>query len=169
MPLIALSAARDNDVAQVNPGLSDQLSLLVVIKHRHFQLVVIRGVVDNESELLVPVENNTRLAFSLSSKCRPDVDADLPLWCLSTTDVSGCLLCLFPQTRSAVGILLPNGLPVGQVLRPINNKDQRADLRAIDRHVRKDARGVHPVERVGFRFGGHPECRSCAAPGCLRA
>ena len=54
-PLITLSTTRYDHVLQVNPGLADEVRLLVVIKHGAFQLVVVGRLVYSKSQLLVPV------------------------------------------------------------------------------------------------------------------
>jgi hypothetical protein len=45
--------------------------------------------------------------------------------------------------------LLAHCPPVGQVLRPVDNHDERANLRPVDRHVRVDACGMHGVVGLG--------------------
>jgi hypothetical protein len=54
VPLVALAATRHNNVAQIDPLLSNQFRLLVVVEHRDLKLVVVGRVVDGESEFLVP-------------------------------------------------------------------------------------------------------------------
>lgn len=65
-----------------------------------------------------------------------------PARCLASPDISLGLLSLFPQARSTVWMLLPNGLSVRQVLGPVDNSDEHANLWAIDAHVGIDAGGV---------------------------
>lgn len=54
MPRIALTAAMDNDSAEVDPRFSDQLRLFVIVKNRYFQLQIIRRLVYGVAEFLVP-------------------------------------------------------------------------------------------------------------------
>jgi hypothetical protein len=54
VPLVALAASRHDNVAQVDPGLSNQFRPLVVVKDRDLELVVVGRVVDGESEFLIP-------------------------------------------------------------------------------------------------------------------
>lgn len=49
MPLITLPTTRDDQVIQVNPCLADQIGLLVVVKNRHLEPVVIGGFMDGEA------------------------------------------------------------------------------------------------------------------------
>lgn len=49
MPQVILSPAWDDDLAQIDPSLSNYLGFLIIVKHRHLQLVVIRRVVYCES------------------------------------------------------------------------------------------------------------------------
>lgn len=54
VPQVILAAARDNNVTQVNPCLSYQVGLLIVVEDRNLELVVVWGVVNSETNLLVP-------------------------------------------------------------------------------------------------------------------
>lgn len=54
--------------------------------------------------------------------------------------------------------MLAHGLPIGQVLGPVDDDDQRTNLRTIDGHVGEDASRVHAVHRSraeGGEFGRH--------------
>lgn len=88
----------------------------------------------------------------------------LPFWSLTPANIRCCLLRLFAQSRSTVRVLLADALPVWEILGPVNDEDERADVRAVDAHVGEDARGVHPVERVRFAFGRH--CDGCEVLVC---
>lgn len=55
VPLVALATAGYNNAVEVDPGLTNELRLLVIVKHRDFQLVVVRAIVHVEPDLLVPV------------------------------------------------------------------------------------------------------------------
>lgn len=55
-PQVVLSSAGNNDIPEVDPCLSNEVRLLIVVKHRHLELVVVWGIVDGESKLLVPAE-----------------------------------------------------------------------------------------------------------------
>jgi len=54
VPCVALSAARNDDVCQTDPGLANELSFLVVIEDGNLEVVVIRRVVNGKSKFLVP-------------------------------------------------------------------------------------------------------------------
>lgn len=54
VPQVILAAARDNNVTQVDPCLSYQVGLLIVVEDRNLELVVVWGVVNSETNLLVP-------------------------------------------------------------------------------------------------------------------
>lgn len=54
VPQIVLAAARDDNVTQVDPCLSYQVGLLIVVEDRNLELVVVWGVVNSEPNLLVP-------------------------------------------------------------------------------------------------------------------
>jgi len=56
MPQVILAAARDNNVTQVDPGLSYQVGLLIIVEDRDLELVVVWGVVNSETNLLVPLQ-----------------------------------------------------------------------------------------------------------------
>lgn len=107
MPVVALTTAWDENVSEIDPCLANQLALLVVVEYGYFELVVVGGVVDSESELLVP---SGRLAAA---------------------DVGSGLLCFLSQTYSTVGVLLANGLEVGQVLCAIHHQDESTYLWAV--------------------------------------
>jgi hypothetical protein len=49
VPQVVLAPARHDDLLEIDPGLANDLGLLVIVKQRHLQLVVIRGVVNCES------------------------------------------------------------------------------------------------------------------------
>lgn len=79
-----------------------------------------------------------------------------PFGRLPATNIGCRLLGFFTKSSRAVRILLSDRLPVGEVLCAVHNDHERADGRAVDAHVREDARGMHPVERVRLdEFGGH--------------
>jgi hypothetical protein len=71
------------------------------------------------------------------------VCSNLPSRYLSASFVGISLLGLLAQSTGTIGVLLAHGPPVGQVLGPIDNDHQCPNLRAIDGHVRVDARRVH--------------------------
>lgn len=54
VPLITLAASGNDQLAQVNPRLPDQICLLVVIEDRNFEPLIIRGLMHSESQLLIP-------------------------------------------------------------------------------------------------------------------
>ncbi len=55
MPQVVLAAARHNDIVEVDPGFTDEVCFLVVVEDGALQFVVVGGVVDVESEFLIPV------------------------------------------------------------------------------------------------------------------
>lgn len=135
VPNVVLSATGDDNLLQVDPRLTNDLGLLIVVEQRHLQLVVVRGVVHGKSQLLVP-------ASSLSAQwsLRPItgallVSVSLPSRGLPSSAVGIGLLGLFAQPGRAVRVLLPNGFPIGEVLGAINDHDQRADFRAVHGHI----------------------------------
>lgn len=71
MPQVVLATARDNNVTQVDPCLSYQVGLLIVVEDRDLELVVIWGIVNSETNFLVPPGS------------------------LASSDVCGCFLGLF--------------------------------------------------------------------------
>lgn len=132
MPLIALSSASHDYIAQVNPGFADQFGLFIVIEDGQLKLEVVWRVVDNKSELLVP------------------------FGCLAASDIRRGLLRLLAQSSSAVRVLLPDRLAIRQVLGSIDDQDERADLGAINAHVGENAGRVHSIERIwDFGLGRH--------------
>lgn len=54
LPEIVLATTGDDDVAQVDPCLSNQFCLLVVVEDGDFELVIVGGVVDGEADFLIP-------------------------------------------------------------------------------------------------------------------
>ena len=55
MPVVVLTASRNDQVLQIHPGLSNQVGLFIVVENRNLQLVVVGGLVDRKSEFVVPV------------------------------------------------------------------------------------------------------------------
>ncbi len=76
----------------------------------------------------------------------------LPLGSLASANISRRLLGLFTESGSAVGVLLANGLAIGQVLGAIDNGDERADDGAVDREVGEYTGGMGSAREV--RSGG---------------
>lgn len=56
LPDVSLATAGDNDTLEVDPGFADEVSSLVVGEDGDFELVVVGGVVNSESEFLVPLK-----------------------------------------------------------------------------------------------------------------
>ena len=54
VPVVARAATGGDDGLKVDPGLANQLRLLVVVEDGHLEAVVVRRVVDGEAQLLVP-------------------------------------------------------------------------------------------------------------------
>lgn len=156
MPGIALAAARDDDGLEVDPRLSDELCLLVVVEHGHLQLVVVGRVVHGEAELLVPAWRQRSLVHL------GDSIGDLPARRLATTAVRRRLLRLLSETGGTVRILLSHGAAVGEVLGPVDDGDQRSDDGPVDGHVRVDSSSMLNAERAGLHEfgGGHGEAGS---------
>lgn len=89
----------------------------------------------------------------------------LPLGGLTTSLVGDGLLCFLSQAGSAVGVLLANGLAVGQVLGPVDDEDEGSDFRAVNAHVGEDAGGMGPVDGVGLdHLAERMAAVRCAAP-----
>lgn len=145
--MVGLAAARNNEVSQVHPGLSNQICFLVIVEHRHFQFVVVRRLVDGKSEFVVPV-----VMLVLDDTSPNVLNVHEPSRSLSTTQISLGFLRLFPKPRSTVRVLLAHGFAIRQVLRSVDDSHQCSNWRAVNRHVRKDARGM-----VNFRKLRHVE------------
>lgn len=56
MPTVALTAAGQDDVLEVDPCLADELGLLVVVEDGDFELVVIGRLMNGESDFLIPTQ-----------------------------------------------------------------------------------------------------------------
>ena len=56
MPNIILSSTRNDHLLQIDPSLANNLSLLVIVEYRNFELIVVGRVVDCKPELLVPAK-----------------------------------------------------------------------------------------------------------------
>lgn len=54
VPQIVLAAPRNNDILEIDPGLTNDLGLLVIVKEGHLQLEVVWRVVYCKPKLLVP-------------------------------------------------------------------------------------------------------------------
>ncbi len=126
MPQIILASPRYNDFFQIKPSFSYEVGLLVIVKDGAFELVVVGRLVDGESQFLVP------------RMCQPGpapLQRDLPSRSLPPSSVCFGLLGLLAQSHCTVGVLLSHGLPVGQVLRPVDYSNESADLGPIERHI----------------------------------
>jgi hypothetical protein len=131
VPVVGLAAAVCNYSVEVDPGLANQLCLLVVVEDGHLEAVVVGRVVDGEAQLLVP---SRRLAAAL---------------------VGGSLLSLLAEAGGAVGVLLAHGALVGQVAGAVDDGDEGADDGPVDGHVGEDAGGVGGAEGGHVEFGRH--------------
>lgn len=56
MPVIALATTGDDQVFQINPGLSDQVSFLVVVEYGYLESEIVWRLVYGKSKFLVPRE-----------------------------------------------------------------------------------------------------------------
>lgn len=56
MPQVILATARDNNVTQVDPGLSYQVGLLIIVEDRDLELIVIWRIMNGEANFLVPLQ-----------------------------------------------------------------------------------------------------------------
>ena len=90
---------------------------------------------------------------------------DLPLGRLSTPDIRGRLLGLLAQASSAVGVLFPNCLAIGQILGAVDYENECSDLRAIYAHVGEDACRVHGIQ-VDLGLGRHSGRSSASQRQC---
>lgn len=147
MPNITLSSAWNNNLLQIDPRLANYFCLLVVIENGNLQLIVVGGVVDGKSELLVP-----RKCVSKSTLSATVSPVSSPSWRLSSSTICVRFLCFLAEPRRAIRILLANCLPIWQILRAVNNDDQSADLRTIHSHVRVNTCRVRSIEAVGLHF-----------------
>jgi hypothetical protein len=57
VPVVVLASTRNDQVVQVDPGLTDHVGLLIVIEYRDLQFEVIWGFVHGKSELRVPKQS----------------------------------------------------------------------------------------------------------------
>lgn len=64
VPLIALPATADDDVLEVYPRLANEVGLFVVVEHGNFELVVVRAIVNDEAQLLVPAQPQVQVSRS---------------------------------------------------------------------------------------------------------
>lgn len=172
LPDVLLAASGHDDIAEVEESLSDQIRLLVLAEDRDLEVVVVRRVVDVEADFRVPVRQQAQSQQgSLSSQWLnnfPNIE-NIPLRRLPAPLVNRRLLRLLAQARGAIGILLAHRLPVGQVLGPVADHDQGADLRPVDTHVGVDARGVRDLllfggghRSAGRAASGLPKCTHCS-------
>jgi hypothetical protein len=49
MPVVILASSWDDQVVQVNPGFTNQVSPFVVVEHGNLQFEVVRGLVHGEA------------------------------------------------------------------------------------------------------------------------
>jgi hypothetical protein len=80
LPDVLLSSAGYDNALQVDPGLANEVRLLVIGEHGDLKLVVIGGVMDREAKLLIP----TRCQH-VHPKWSSLVN--LPFWCLSASNI----------------------------------------------------------------------------------
>jgi len=138
VPCIFSSTSWNNDTVQLDPSLSYQIRLFVIVEYRNLDTVIVRRVVNGKSQLLVP---GTCKHGTISEKISSGVV--LPFWCLSSALVSLRLLRFLAQTRGTIRILLSHRLSVRQVLSSVDNNDQNSNLRPIHRHVAVNSCGMH--------------------------
>lgn len=69
--------------------------------------------------------------------------SDIPLRSLSSSFIRLGLLGLLAQPCSTIRVLFAHGLPVRQVLRAVDDNDQRPYLWPVDSHVRVYSCRVH--------------------------
>lgn len=156
MPRITLAATGDDEVFQIDPGLADQVGSLIIVEHRDFQTEVIGGFVDCETKFLIPGRDPPS---AMNEKRREASEGILPFRGLTTSQVCFCFLGFFAESCSAVRVLFPHRLPIGEVLCAVDDGDQRADGRTVDGHVGEDARGVVHGHSRGFRHHFEGSCR----------
>lgn len=63
--------------------------------------------------------------------CPGGICSNVPSGGLAAADVGSGLLCFLSQTCSTVGVLLANGLEVGQVLCAVHDEDKGTDFGAV--------------------------------------
>lgn len=142
MPKVILSSAWYHDLSKLDPSLSDQVRLLIVVKNRDLQLVVIWGIMNCESKFLVPISRQREHRLLDSMKI-------LPPRCLASSLIGLGLFGFFAQPGRAVRVLLTHRLPIWKILRTIDDDDQSTDFRTVHGHV-----GVY-------------SCCVCAGHSCL--
>lgn len=151
LPEVVLAATRDDDVAQIDPCLANQLGLLVIVENGQLKLEVVWTVMDGEAQFLVPRKDVSAWQYFVMGT--NDTGPGLPSRGLATTNIGGGLLCFLAEAGGAVGVLLANGLAVGQVLCAVDNENESANDRAVDAHVGKNARRVRPTDEVCLAHG----------------
>lgn len=144
MPEVTLASTRDNDAFQVDPRLPDKIRLFILAETGNLELVIIGGLADGETKLLVP----STIAISYAQAMREKLN--LPSWCLPSSLVRVCLFRFFAQSCGTIRVLLAHRLPVRKILCPIEHRNQCPNLGPVDRLV-----CVNP-SRVGLcDFGSH--------------
>ena len=56
VPVVILASSRDDQILQIDPGFTYQISLFVVVEHSNLQSKIIWGFMDSETQLIVPIE-----------------------------------------------------------------------------------------------------------------
>ena len=60
LPNISLTTSELDYICKVDPCFSNEVGLLVVVEHRHLELVIVGRVVHSEAQLLIPSEVSKR-------------------------------------------------------------------------------------------------------------
>lgn len=86
MPEIILTATRYYHRPEIHPSFTNEVCLLVVIKHGNFKLVVVGRFVDGETQFLVPTIVN-RQSCKLCEVSGLTISASVLLFCLSQSSL----------------------------------------------------------------------------------
>jgi hypothetical protein len=90
MPQVILTATGDDDIVEIDPSLTDEISFLVVVENGALHPIVVGSVVYNEPEFLIP------------GSCQPcpnnitGCSGNLPSRSLASSSICIGLLGLFP-------------------------------------------------------------------------
>lgn len=137
MPGVSLTTTGFEDRIKINPGLPNEVCLLVVIEDRHFEFRVVAGFMNCKAKLLVPIPNLSIFATEMFL----DI-LHTPFWSLPTSSICLGLPSFLPKPSSAVRVLLSHCFQVRQIFSSIDNDDERTDLGSVQVPIRKDSSRV---------------------------
>lgn len=59
MPVVVLAAARDDQITQIDPCLSNEIGLFLIIEYRDFESIVVWRFVYVEAKFIIPTSVST--------------------------------------------------------------------------------------------------------------